>query len=68
MKALWGTIRDGRNPHREQIVDQMRKLIRSTPGDPVAGRAVFNKLCAQCHKIHGEGQDVGPGHHLERPQ
>jgi putative heme-binding domain-containing protein len=29
-------------------------------GDPVAGQAVFNKLCAQCHKIHGQGQDLGP--------
>jgi putative heme-binding domain-containing protein len=60
VRALWGTIREGRNPQREQIVDRMRRLIRSTPGDPVAGQAVFSKLCAQCHKIHGEGQDVGP--------
>ena len=37
-----------------------RRSIRSTPGDPAAGRAVFNKLCAQCHKIYGEGQEVGP--------
>ena len=21
---------------------------------------MFKKLCAQCHKIYGEGQDVGP--------
>ena len=27
---------------------------------PVAGQSVFGKLCAQCHKIYGEGQDVGP--------
>ena len=60
VKTLFGTIRDRRNPHRERIVDQTKKLIRSTPGDPGAGRAVFNKLCAQCHKIHGEGQEVGP--------
>jgi putative heme-binding domain-containing protein len=60
VKALWGTIRDGRNPQREQVVDQMRRLIRATPGDPVAGQSVFNKLCAQCHKIYGEGQEVGP--------
>ena len=60
VKALFGTIRDRRNPHRERTVDEAKKLVRSTPGDPVAGRAVFNKLCAQCHKIHGEGQDVGP--------
>jgi putative membrane-bound dehydrogenase-like protein len=60
VKTLFGTIRDRRNPHRERIVDQTKKLIRSMPGDPFAGRAVFNKLCAQCHKIHGEGQEVGP--------
>jgi putative heme-binding domain-containing protein len=30
------------------------------PGDPHAGAAVFKKLCAQCHKIHGEGEEVGP--------
>ena len=30
------------------------------PGDPIAGQAVFHKLCAACHKIHGQGPDVGP--------
>jgi putative heme-binding domain-containing protein len=60
VKALFGTIRDLRNPHREQTARQMRDLIRSRPGDPVAGRAAFNKVCAQCHKIYGEGQEVGP--------
>ena len=41
-------------------MNEIRDAIRRTPGDPVAGRAVFDKLCAQCHKIHGQGQDVGP--------
>jgi putative heme-binding domain-containing protein len=31
-----------------------------TPGDAKAGRLVFNKVCGQCHKMHGEGQEVGP--------
>ena len=60
VKTIWGTIRDRRNPHRERVADQIAQLLRSTPGDPVAGQAVFKKLCAQCHKIYGEGQDVGP--------
>ena len=60
IKAVWGTIREGRNPRRERIVDQVRRSIRNTPGDPSAGTAVFNKLCAQCHKIYGAGQEVGP--------
>jgi putative heme-binding domain-containing protein len=60
VKALWGSIREGRDGRRERLVNQMGKLVRSTPGDPVAGQAVYNKLCAQCHKIYGQGQDVGP--------
>src|SRR5262249_47030989 len=59
-KALLGTVRAGRNPDREQVVARMRRLIRATPGDPVAGQAVFAKVCGQCHKIYGQGQDVGP--------
>lgn len=57
---VWGTVRDGRNPAREKVVAQMRDLIKTTPGDPHKGVLVFKKVCAQCHKLHGEGQEVGP--------
>jgi putative membrane-bound dehydrogenase-like protein len=56
----WGVPRDGRNPERENIVAQMRDLIKKTPGNAKAGVAVFKKICAQCHRIYGEGVDVGP--------
>jgi putative heme-binding domain-containing protein len=38
----------------------MRTLIRSTPGDAFRGIEVHKKLCGQCHKLYGEGQEVGP--------
>ena len=38
----------------------MKDLLTRTKGDATGGVAVFKKLCAQCHKIYGEGQDVGP--------
>jgi putative heme-binding domain-containing protein len=60
VKATWGTLREERNPQREKIVADMKDLLSHTKGDPMAGVAVFKKLCAQCHKIYGEGQDVGP--------
>ncbi|HZW32120.1 MAG TPA: PVC-type heme-binding CxxCH protein, partial [Isosphaeraceae bacterium] len=60
VKSIWGTIRQQRNPRRELVVDQVRRSIRRMTGDPIAGQAVFKKLCAQCHKIHGQGQEVGP--------
>jgi putative membrane-bound dehydrogenase-like protein len=60
VKAHWGTIRDGRNPEREQIVADMRTLLTKQRGDPLAGWKVFKNVCAQCHKMYGEGVDVGP--------
>jgi putative heme-binding domain-containing protein len=58
--AQWGVVREGRNPGREQVIDRMRAFLARQQGDPSAGRQVFTRVCAQCHKIYGEGQDVGP--------
>ena len=56
----WGIPRDSRSPEREKMAAQMKELYKKTPGDAKAGVAVFKKVCAQCHKIYGEGVDVGP--------
>lgn len=56
----WGQVREGRDPDREKYIASMRQLIRKSPGDPFAGEKAFKKVCAQCHKIYGEGTDVGP--------
>ena len=56
----WGIPRDSRSPEREKVAAQMKELFKKTPGDAKAGVVVLKKLCAQCHKIYGEGVDVGP--------
>jgi putative heme-binding domain-containing protein len=60
VKDLWGTIRDRRDSKRERISVEVRGLVRKMPGNPDSGQAVFKRVCALCHKIYGEGQDVGP--------
>jgi len=60
VQAHWGAVRTDRDPKREQVIAEVRALLSSTPGDPVAGQQVFKRVCGQCHKLHGEGQDVGP--------
>ena len=59
-KTLYGTIREGRNPDREQVLNQTRDFLNGTPGDADRGIAVYKKVCAQCHKLYGEGAEVGP--------
>jgi putative heme-binding domain-containing protein len=56
----WGVVRTERDPARVELIARMRNELRTSHGDPVAGRVVFKKLCAQCHKMYGEGAEVGP--------
>ncbi|MDZ4687121.1 MAG: PVC-type heme-binding CxxCH protein, partial [Planctomycetaceae bacterium] len=56
----WGQVRDGRSPDRDKFIAEMRALIRKSPGDAEKGQAAFKKVCAQCHKMYGEGAEVGP--------
>jgi putative membrane-bound dehydrogenase-like protein len=35
-------------------------LVSNSSGDSRKGREVFVSLCASCHKLHGEGQSIGP--------
>ncbi len=60
VKSQWGAVRTERNPQREQVIRQMYKQLSQAVGDPIQGRAVFNRVCGQCHRIYGIGQDVGP--------
>ena len=57
---VWGTLREERSQDRESVIRQTRQLVRTSVGDPAAGQLVFRKVCGNCHKIYGEGQEVGP--------
>ncbi|WP_437185298.1 PVC-type heme-binding CxxCH protein [Planctomicrobium sp. SH668] len=56
----FGTVREGMKSDRQHLLNSMRDFLHGTPGDPEAGALAFKKVCAQCHKIYGEGADVGP--------
>jgi len=60
VENLWGAVRTDRNPKREAVITASRRLVRSLEGDWQRGREVFLKSCAACHKLHGEGNLIGP--------
>jgi putative membrane-bound dehydrogenase-like protein len=60
VRKHWGNVRPG-TP--EEKLAEMRRLsndLRAGGGDPATGRELFRKHCASCHKLHGEGESVGP--------
>jgi putative heme-binding domain-containing protein len=58
--AIYGALREGRDPDRELLVRKMKNFLEAVPGDPHKGAVAFKKVCAQCHKLYGEGAEVGP--------
>jgi putative membrane-bound dehydrogenase-like protein len=44
---------------RQAVVDAYRSAL-ALKGEPAAGAAVFQKLCASCHRLGNVGVEVGP--------
>jgi putative heme-binding domain-containing protein len=46
-------------PKRAQVLEQFKPALEQK-GDAPAGRVVYEKLCASCHRMRGLGHEVGP--------
>jgi putative heme-binding domain-containing protein len=60
VRKLWGQIEAG-TP--EEKLAEMRRLnndLRAGSGDRAQGRELYRKHCASCHKLLGEGTEIGP--------
>jgi len=44
---------------RKEALEKMRPAL-TLPGDPEHGREVYRELCAKCHRLGEEGEDLGP--------
>ncbi len=60
VREIWGSVRGERDADRERVVYRMRRHLQAHRGNPLAGEKVFARVCGQCHKMHGSGQEVGP--------
>jgi putative membrane-bound dehydrogenase-like protein len=54
--ALFATARPDT---RQKVIDAYRPAL-SAPGDPTRGQAVFGRVCAACHRMRGQGYEIGP--------
>ena len=57
-KAI-GRIRDA-NADKLKVIAAKRKVVLNGKVDLEVGREIARKTCFTCHKLHGEGTEVGP--------
>jgi putative heme-binding domain-containing protein len=44
---------------REKLIDEMFEKVSKLKPDPIAGEKVYMTSCATCHRLHGQGFEVG---------
>ncbi|HLJ11260.1 MAG TPA: family 16 glycoside hydrolase, partial [Planctomycetaceae bacterium] len=60
--AVWGIVRDTPED-KARLIGHYKRLLGaqpSAPDDLPLGRAVFVKVCQQCHALFGVGGKIGP--------
>jgi putative membrane-bound dehydrogenase-like protein len=62
LKEVWGDIRSTGDEKKQLIAKYKSDLTpeRLKKADLSRGRAVFNKTCALCHTLYGQGAKIGP--------
>ena len=62
LTEVWGALRDSAEDKRDAITALKSRLSPETlsKADLGNGRALYNKVCASCHKLYGHGGDIGP--------
>ncbi len=56
----WGKVRAATPFETQGRINAVLQLLSKRPGEAAAGRPIFEKTCATCHKLHGSGASVGP--------
>ena len=62
LTQVWGIIKET-SPDMQAEIEKYKRTYwagGSQPGDAPRGRAVFNRVCAQCHHLFDFGGAVGP--------
>jgi putative heme-binding domain-containing protein len=62
LDKVWGVSRSTPEAKLKEIA-KYKKLLEAKVNRPVdlpRGRALFQRTCGQCHKLYGEGGEIGP--------
>lgn len=60
VRKHWGNVQPGTSEDKLAEVRRLTNDLRAAGGDVRAGRELYRKHCASCHRLFGEGETIGP--------
>jgi putative membrane-bound dehydrogenase-like protein len=60
VRKHWGQLSAATSAEKQREMVRLATVVRGGKGDALAGKAIYTNACAKCHKLFGEGGDVGP--------
>jgi putative heme-binding domain-containing protein len=60
VNKYWGGERVATTAEMQEEIKHCAAAIRDGTGDPYKGRSVFMATCGVCHKLFGQGGQIGP--------
>jgi putative membrane-bound dehydrogenase-like protein len=60
VRKHWGSLQPGTPEEKLAVMRRLSNDLRAGPGDLARGKELFQKQCATCHRLFGEGVAVGP--------
>jgi putative heme-binding domain-containing protein len=56
----WGKIDGATTAQMRERIDKLQDVLQAGAGTPYAGKKLFQASCAKCHKLFGDGGQIGP--------
>ncbi|HEV3004640.1 MAG TPA: PVC-type heme-binding CxxCH protein, partial [Pirellulales bacterium] len=56
----WGTVAGATTEEMQQQIARLTEVVRAGSGSPYDGKKLFTATCAKCHRLFGQGGQIGP--------
>lgn len=67
IEKIWGKIQASSSAEKQSTINRLKLVVRPSgaagrdpTGNAVKGKKIFQKNCAVCHTLFGEGNKIGP--------
>jgi len=60
VRKHWGKVTRGTPEEKLADIRRFNNDLRAFPGNAADGHAVYKEHCGKCHKLFGEGEEIGP--------